>query len=100
MIPANKTVTTAVGHGKRTSRHVNAYLEGRTYTAAHDEARRCLSCGNCNECETCYKYCPNQAILELGDGMRYQIYLGDCIGCGLCAAECPAGAIDMVSEKA
>jgi Pyruvate/2-oxoacid:ferredoxin oxidoreductase delta subunit len=75
-------------------------LGGLSESAAHDEARRCLSCGNCNECETCYKYCPNQAILELGDGMRYQIYLGDCIGCGLCAAECPAGAIDMVSEKA
>ncbi len=28
----------------------------------------------------------------------YEIDLDHCKGCGLCAAECPAGAIDMEAE--
>jgi len=33
MIPANKTVTTAVGHGKKAARNIDAYLHGRVYAA-------------------------------------------------------------------
>jgi Pyruvate/2-oxoacid:ferredoxin oxidoreductase delta subunit len=29
----------------------------------------------------------------------YQIDLDFCKGCGLCVAECPCGAIEMVPEK-
>ena len=62
------------------------------------EARRCLSCGNCFECDNCYAVCPDNAVLKLGPGNRYEINYEYCKGCGLCAEECPCGAIEMVKE--
>lgn len=62
------------------------------------EARRCLSCGNCFECDTCYGVCPDNAVIKLGPGQRYEIDLDFCKGCGLCAEECPCSAIAMVPE--
>jgi NADPH-dependent glutamate synthase beta subunit-like oxidoreductase len=62
------------------------------------EARRCLSCGNCFECDTCYGVCPDNAVLKLGYGNRYEFKLDYCKGCGLCVAECPCGAIRMEAE--
>jgi NADPH-dependent glutamate synthase beta subunit-like oxidoreductase len=59
------------------------------------EARRCLSCGNCFHCDNCYSVCPDNAITKLADGSGYTVNTDFCKGCGLCAAECPAGAIDM-----
>jgi 2-oxoacid:acceptor oxidoreductase delta subunit (pyruvate/2-ketoisovalerate family) len=63
------------------------------------EARRCLSCGNCFECDNCYGVCPDNAVIKLGPGKGFQINLDYCKGCGICAAECPCGAIDMVPEE-
>jgi 2-oxoacid:acceptor oxidoreductase delta subunit (pyruvate/2-ketoisovalerate family) len=63
------------------------------------EARRCLSCGNCFECDNCFGVCPDNAVIKLGPGKRYRIDYDFCKGCGLCAAECPCGAIDMVPEE-
>jgi NADPH-dependent glutamate synthase beta subunit-like oxidoreductase len=63
------------------------------------EARRCLSCGNCFECDNCYGVCPDNAIKKLGAGQGLQIDYEYCKGCGLCAAECPCGAIEMEPEK-
>ena len=63
------------------------------------EARRCLSCGNCFECDNCFGVCPDNAVIKLGPGQRYQIDLDYCKGCGMCAAECPCGAIEMVPEQ-
>jgi NADPH-dependent glutamate synthase beta subunit-like oxidoreductase/Pyruvate/2-oxoacid:ferredoxin oxidoreductase delta subunit len=63
------------------------------------EARRCLSCGNCLECDNCYGMCPDNAVVKLGPGRRYRINLDYCKGCGICAAECPCGAIRMVPER-
>ena len=63
------------------------------------EARRCLSCGNCFECDNCFGVCPDNAIIKLGPGRRYEIDLDYCKGCGMCAAECPCGAINMVPEQ-
>ena len=62
------------------------------------EARRCLSCGNCFNCDNCYAVCPDSAVIKLGPGKRYAINYDYCKGCGLCAEECPCGAIDMVRE--
>jgi NADPH-dependent glutamate synthase beta subunit-like oxidoreductase len=65
---------------------------------AQFEARRCLSCGNCFECDNCFGVCPDNAVIKLGPGQRYQIDLDYCKGCGMCASECPCGAINMVPE--
>jgi 2-oxoacid:acceptor oxidoreductase delta subunit (pyruvate/2-ketoisovalerate family) len=62
------------------------------------EARRCLSCGNCFECDNCYAVCPDNAVIKLGAGNRFSINYDYCKGCGLCAEECPCGAIDMIKE--
>lgn len=62
------------------------------------EARRCLSCGNCFECDNCYAVCPDNAVLKLGPGNRFAINYDYCKGCGLCAEECPCGAIEMIRE--
>jgi len=146
MVPAERTVTVATGHGKKAARHIDAYLRGYDYVksapnslATFDrlntwyytdadksrqpyldlarrrasfeevvggldkdtallEARRCLSCGNCFECDTCYGVCPDNAIIKLGPGQRYEVNYDYCKGCGVCAEECPCGAIDMVKE--
>ena len=64
------------------------------------EARRCLSCGNCFSCDNCYGVCPDNAVLKPGPpGEPYAIDLDYCKGCGICAAECPCGAIEMVAEE-
>jgi len=98
MVPSERSVTIAVGHGKQAARHIDAYLHDKTYrlprrgtlvgheklqlwyrtsapqveqerlpvadrhsfdeimqnlseTDAVFEAKRCLSCGNCFECD-------------------------------------------------
>ena len=72
---------------------------GLTADNALLEARRCLSCGNCFECDNCYGVCPDNAVIKLGPGKGFRIDLDFCKGCGLCAAECPCGAIRMTDEE-
>jgi len=146
MVPAERTVTTAVGHGKKAARNIDAWLretvcepaskpavvefstlnpwyyadapaamrsrleaarrastfeevvQGLDQSTALQEARRCLSCGNCFECDNCFGVCPDNAVIKLGPGRRFQIDLDFCKGCGICAQECPSGSIVMVPE--
>lgn len=146
MVPGDKNVTVAIGHGKKAARAIDAYLAGceyvepkqpplATYERLHTwyyadapktirpmldlvrrqttfdevqhglteenalfEARRCMSCGNCFECDNCYGVCPDNAVIKLGAGMKFKFNYEYCKGCGICANECPCGAIDMVSE--
>jgi 2-oxoacid:acceptor oxidoreductase delta subunit (pyruvate/2-ketoisovalerate family) len=147
MVPAERNVTVAIGHGKKAARNVDAWLRstryeppgkhevaefeklntwyytdapqsvqptldlvrrqstfdevqgGLTEANALYEARRCLSCGNCFECDNCYGVCPDNAVIKLGPGQRFRINYDYCKGCGMCAAECPCGAIQMVPEQ-
>jgi 2-oxoacid:acceptor oxidoreductase delta subunit (pyruvate/2-ketoisovalerate family) len=147
MVPSERTVTVAVGHGKKAARHIDAWLRGSIYmppkkrelanvdklntwyyadapktvrpmlevarrqstfeevqggldeTNALYEARRCLSCGNCFECDNCYGVCPDNAVIKLGAGQRFRFNYDYCKGCGICAQECPCGAIAMVPEE-
>ena len=146
MVPSERTVTVAIGHGKKAARHIDAWLRNKPYekpakrppVAPEDlntwyydnapqsvqpeldiirrqtsfdevigdldegnalfEARRCLSCGNCFECDNCYGVCPDNAVWKLGPGKRFEFNYDFCKGCGLCATECPCGAIEMVPE--
>ncbi|GHF94003.1 hypothetical protein GCM10017567_05590 [Amycolatopsis bullii] len=43
--------------------------------------------------------CPDNAVIKLEPGNRYAIDLDYCKGCGICVAECPCGAIEMVPEE-
>ena len=147
MVPSERTVTTAIGHGKKAARNIDAWLRGETYLVAEKhqlvtfemlnswyysdaprtirptlevirrqsgfaevigdlneanalfEARRCMSCGNCFECDNCYGICPDNAITKLGQGKRFRFKYDYCKGCGMCATECPCGAIDIVPEE-
>jgi NADPH-dependent glutamate synthase beta subunit-like oxidoreductase len=146
MVPSERTVTVAVGHGKRAAHHIDAYLRGATYErppkhreASFDElhlwyfgdaarqrqperepeqraadftevvgglsveqatyeAGRCLSCGNCFECDGCLGACPEDAVIKLGKGHRYRFDYDKCTGCAACMEQCPVHAIDMIPE--
>ena len=148
MVPSERSVTIATGHGKKAARYINAWLRDDLYEPAakhpiveHDklqlwysteapkrtqgelspaarlggfeeilqgysekealfEARRCLSCGNCFECDGCYGSCPEDAIIKLGKGKRYLYDYDKCTGCASCFEQCPCHAIEMVSENA
>ena len=63
------------------------------------EASRCLSCGNCFECDGCLGACPEDAVIKLGVGNRYRFDLDRCTGCGACFEQCPVHAIEMVTES-
>ncbi|MDE3031685.1 MAG: NAD(P)-binding protein [Acidobacteriota bacterium] len=71
---------------------------GLTEENALFEARRCMSCGNCFECDNCFGVCPDNAVVKLESG-RYEFNYDFCKGCGICVAECPCGAIEMVPER-
>jgi NADPH-dependent glutamate synthase beta subunit-like oxidoreductase len=146
MVPSDRSVTIAVGHGKQASRHIDAFLTGVPFksrkrapvvgyeklqlwyrTAAPKveqerlpvvdrtgsfneimknlsesdalfEAKRCLSCGNCFECDGCFGACPEGAIIKLGKGKRYRFNFDLCTGCAVCYEQCPCHAIEMIPE--
>jgi len=57
------------------------------------EARRCLSCGVCNECDRCVTYCPEGVLKRVGH--EYVFDYSFCKGCSVCASECPRNVIFM-----
>ncbi|HEX6327498.1 MAG TPA: NAD(P)-binding protein [Jiangellaceae bacterium] len=65
---------------------------------ARYEAGRCLSCGNCFECDGCLGACPEDAVIKLGVGHRYRFDYDRCTGCGACFEQCPVHAIEMIPE--
>ena len=148
MVPSERTVSIATGHGKKAARNIDAWLMSSDYqrqpnnplvtidqlhvwyrtkadptaqphiepaeaVASFDEivaglsvdnaryeAQRCLSCGNCFECDGCFAACPQHAITKLGRGLRYEFNYETCTVCGVCYEQCPCHAIDMVAEPA
>jgi NADPH-dependent glutamate synthase beta subunit-like oxidoreductase len=63
------------------------------------EAVRCLSCGNCIECDGCLGACPEDAVIKLGKGLRYRYDYEKCTGCATCYQQCPVHAIQMIQER-
>ena len=147
MLPGEqRSVTIAIGHGKKAAKYINSYLFGAKYQKADKhptasfkklhmwyetlaplkeqlrlapqlairnfdevisgltekearyEAQRCLSCGNCFECDGCYGACPEEAIIKLGPGKGYRFDLNICTGCAICYEQCPCHAIEMIPE--
>jgi len=157
MVPAERTVTVGVGHGKKAARFIDAYLRGgeavtpaKNDLAGFDllhpwyfadaerrrqpereptnriadftevvsglsgdqagyEASRCLSCGNCFECDGCFGSCPEDAIIKIrpsrpaghehGAEYAYVFDYNRCTGCAICHDQCPVHAIEMIPEE-
>jgi NADPH-dependent glutamate synthase beta subunit-like oxidoreductase len=57
------------------------------------EARRCLSCGVCNECDLCVTYCPEGVLKRVGHRLVFDYAY--CKGCGICVTECPRNVVFM-----
>ena len=68
---------------------------GLSEAEALDEAKRCMSCGMCMDCETCWMYCTNNCFVKLPKGEHYKVKLELCNGCKKCAEACPCGYIEM-----
>ncbi|WP_445955777.1 NAD(P)-binding protein [Yeosuana sp.] len=146
MVPSERSVTVAIGHGKKAARYIDGFLRGTPYqkppkhpvvgyerlhlwyktnatqkeqatlpaekrVESFDEiksglsreevlfeSQRCLSCGNCFECDGCYGACPEEAIIKLGPGNRYRYDFDRCTGCAICYEQCPCHAIEMIPE--
>jgi len=65
-----------------------------------EEAKRCMSCGLCFECDNCVIYCPQTAVKRTPKSeatMGRYVYTDYdlCIGCHICADVCPTGYIKM-----
>lgn len=75
-------------------------VKGLSEKQAVYEAKRCLSCGNCFECDGCYGSCPEDAVIKLGPGKRYRYDYEKCTGCAICFEQCPCHAIEMIPEPA
>ncbi len=73
-------------------------IAGISEKEARFEAQRCLSCGNCFECDGCFGACPEDAIIKLGKGNRYAFNYDACTGCAVCYEQCPCHAIEMIPE--
>ncbi len=147
MVPAERTVTVGVGHGKKAAKNIDAWLRdtepanlpkhelatfdglnlwyfgdaarrqqpqaapeervadfaevvgGLSEQEAIYEARRCLSCGNCCECDGCLGACPEDAVIKLGPGHRYEFDYDRCTGCRACFEQCPVHSIEMIPEE-
>jgi NADPH-dependent glutamate synthase beta subunit-like oxidoreductase/Pyruvate/2-oxoacid:ferredoxin oxidoreductase delta subunit len=78
-------------------RSMDAEIEsGLSETEALEEAKRCMSCGMCMDCETCWMYCTYNCFVRLPKGEHYKIKLEVCNGCKKCAEACPCGYIDLI----
>jgi thioredoxin reductase/Pyruvate/2-oxoacid:ferredoxin oxidoreductase delta subunit len=67
---------------------------------AQAEAKRCMSCGMCFECDNCVVYCPQKAVFKVPKaeatlGRYVDTDYAKCIGCHICHDVCPTGYIQM-----
>jgi 2-oxoacid:acceptor oxidoreductase delta subunit (pyruvate/2-ketoisovalerate family) len=65
--------------------------------SAVNEANRCFNCGTCTICGNCWLFCPDSSVMKV-DG-EFQFNYDYCKGCGICAEECPRGAIYIKEEE-
>ena len=67
----------------------------REVTPVIDHTKCIPSKRNKPSCFLCWLYCPEAAVKRT---IPVEIDLDYCKGCGVCAEECPAGAITMIRE--
>jgi glutamate synthase (NADPH/NADH) small chain len=104
-----------LGHFKNEPRHKRAesvptaeevlgHFEERVHGLSEEdtiaEAKRCMSCGMCFECDNCVIFCPQDAVYKVDKahsttGRYVDTYYDRCIGCHICADVCPTGYIKM-----
>ena len=78
-------------------RTMQAEIEsGLSEVEALEEAKRCMSCGLCMDCESCWMYCTNSCFVKLPKGEHYRVKMELCNGCKKCAEACPTGYIEMI----
>lgn len=73
--------------------------QGLTKEEAVAEAKRCLSCGLCLDCDNCWMYCQDKAVekhaITLPRGEHYTVIMEKCIGCKKCYEACLCGFLEM-----
>ena len=104
-----------LGHFKYEARHKRAesvptaeevlgHFEERVHGLSEEdtiaEAKRCMSCGMCFECDNCVIFCPQDAVFKVDKkqsttGRYVDTDYDRCIGCHICAEVCPTGYIKM-----
>ncbi len=80
--------------------HFEERVIGLDEAQSVNEAKRCLSCGMCFECDNCVIFCPQVAVKrtpKTESTMGRYVYTDYdlCIGCHICADVCPTGYIKM-----
>lgn len=75
-------------------------IEALAEDQAVNEAKRCMSCGLCFECDNCVVYCPQTAVFKVKKnqsttGRYVDTDYNKCIGCHICSDVCPTGYIQM-----
>ena len=75
-------------------------LQALVEEKAQAEAKRCMSCGQCFECDNCVVYCPQTAVFKVKKtqsttGRYVDTDYNKCIGCHICHDVCPTGYIQM-----
>jgi len=71
----------------------DSFAEVRRGVGNVEEARRCLSCGVCNDCDRCVTYCPDGVLRRVGGELVFDYDY--CKGCGVCVSECSRAVIYM-----
>jgi 2-oxoacid:acceptor oxidoreductase gamma subunit (pyruvate/2-ketoisovalerate family) len=75
------------------SERVSTFDEVHQGLVDASEARRCLSCGVCNECDLCVTFCPDGVLKRVGHELVFDYAY--CKGCGVCVTECPRNVVFM-----
>lgn len=113
MVPSERTVTVAIGHGKKAARYIDAYLRGDTYTPAPKHADATFD----NLTTWYYADAPHQVRERIEGARRASTFdevvkgldetsaifearrcmsCGNCFGCDNCFGVCPDNAITKI----
>jgi Pyruvate/2-oxoacid:ferredoxin oxidoreductase delta subunit len=112
VIPHEELFLGHFSHTPRLQRHVTTLdkqsalgnfeerLDALDEQQAVAEAKRCMSCGMCFECDNCVVYCPQTAVFRVPKkeatlGRYVATDYAKCIGCHICRDVCPTGYIQM-----